>query len=319
MRVSVIIPNFNNAIYLGQCIDSVVNQGFDLVKEIIIVDDHSTDASWDILLKYKKKEPNKIFVFKNPNKGVQSARNYGYKKSSGEYIQWLDSDDILGPNKIRNQLKQLENKNSNIVSFCGWVHFSDNINDFIPKQNFTWKNYQNPLDFLVETWTLGSMIQTSCWLTPRKICDKISWDNKWLINQDGVYFMDVLLNCESIIFSLDSIVYYRLPSGDNISRKKNELVLNNLFSSYKYYEKILDLRDTYKTRNSLAVNYANFLAYIYPDYKDLQETAKKQIKLLGLKKIPNFGGKRFQILRFFLGLGISLKLSKLYNTTKRIK
>ena len=206
-----------------------------------------------------------------------------------------------------------------ISSFCGWVHFSDNINDFIPKQNFTWKNYQNPLDFLVETWTLGSMIQTSCWLTPRKICDKISWDNKWLINQDGVYFMDVLLNCESIIFSLDSIVYYRLPSGDNISRKKNELVLNNLFSSYKYYEKILDLRDTYKTRNSLAVNYANFLAYTYPEYKDLQETAKKQIKLLGLKKIPKFGGKRFQILRFFLGLGISLKLSKLYNTTKRIK
>ena len=316
MKVSVIIPNFNNAIYLSECIDSVVNQGFNVVKEIIIVDDHSSDASWHILSKYKKKYPNKIHIFKNSKKGVQSARNLGFEKSTGKYIQWLDSDDVLGPNKISNQLKSLVKKEKNVISFCGFVHFENDTKDLIPKPNIVWRNYNNPIDWLIDSWSGGGMGQTACWLTPRELCEKSFWDEKWIINQDGIYFLEIILKSKTILFTNNAMVYYRKPKITNISRQKSKPVLVSLLKSYKYYEKILKITDTKEIRKALAVNYANFIAYVYPNFKDLQSIAIKDILLLGLKKIPSFGGKRFRILRFFIGLYPAIKLSKKINLYK---
>ncbi|RXP45404.1 glycosyltransferase family 2 protein [Lutibacter sp. HS1-25] len=317
MKVSVIIPNFNNAIYLNACINSVINQGSDVIKEIIVVDDHSTDNSWEILLAFELNYPNIIKIFKNPKKGVQSARNFGFLQSTGQYIQWLDSDDILGTNKIKNQLEILSiNKSYDVMSFCGWVHFNDDINTVVPKPNKCWKNYEKPLEWLIDSWNGGGMMQTACWLTPRELCKDIYWDETLLKNQDGIYFFEIILKSKTLFFCNEAIVFYRQPQSTNISKQKSKLVLKSLFASYKYYEKILEVSDTPIIRKALATNYANLIAYIYPNYKDLHFDAKKQIELLGLKKIPSFGGKKFCILRFFLGIYPALKLSNKINNKR---
>ena len=104
--VSVIIPAYNKADYTISTINSVLNQTYSPI-EIIVVDDGSTDNTNEKLKKFK----NDIHYYYQENKGASSARNLGTKKSQGEYIAYLDCDDIYYPEKIEKSISQLEKNN----------------------------------------------------------------------------------------------------------------------------------------------------------------------------------------------------------------
>ena len=90
--LSIITPNYNNEMYLKDCFDGIVKQTYRPI-EVVIVDDCSSDNSRDIILEYVNSYPWMKSIFLKENKGVSNARNAGAKKSSGEYITFLDSDD----------------------------------------------------------------------------------------------------------------------------------------------------------------------------------------------------------------------------------
>ncbi|MBQ1312340.1 MAG: glycosyltransferase family 2 protein [Blautia sp.] len=92
--VSIILPVYNVAAYLPQCLDSLLSQTCKEL-EIIAVDDGSTDESGRILEEYKKREPQKLSVYHLENHGVSYARNFGFLHSSGDYVWFVDSDDVL--------------------------------------------------------------------------------------------------------------------------------------------------------------------------------------------------------------------------------
>ena len=92
--VSVVIPVYNCEEYIGECIDSVAEQTYDNI-EIIVVNDGSKDESENII-KDKKKRYRNILYYKQRNKGVSAARNLGIKKARGEYITFVDGDDLVG-------------------------------------------------------------------------------------------------------------------------------------------------------------------------------------------------------------------------------
>lgn len=107
-RVSVVIPVYNSEKTIKQAIDSVLKQtAFNEIKEIIIVDDGSTDSSNDIILDLIKKGQN-IKLYIQENKGAAFARNIGMKEASGEFIAFLDADDLWLPQKIERQLQILD-------------------------------------------------------------------------------------------------------------------------------------------------------------------------------------------------------------------
>ncbi len=94
--ISVIIPVYNTAEYLDQCVASVVNQSYrDL--EILLIDDGSTDGSAEKLRGWEKKDPRISIIQKEQNSGVSSSRNLGLQRATGEYIAFADSDDWLDP------------------------------------------------------------------------------------------------------------------------------------------------------------------------------------------------------------------------------
>lgn len=93
--VSVIIPVYNVEAYLAECLDSVLSQTFPSL-EILCIDDGSTDASGAILAQYAKKD-SRIRVITQKNRGLSGARNRGFAEATGEYILFLDSDDMLRP------------------------------------------------------------------------------------------------------------------------------------------------------------------------------------------------------------------------------
>ena len=95
-EVSVIIPIYNTEQYLAECLDSVVNQTLSDI-EIICVDDGSPDRSIDILMEYAAKD-DRIQIIRQENKGLPAARNAGLRVASGDYVYFVDSDDMLRMN-----------------------------------------------------------------------------------------------------------------------------------------------------------------------------------------------------------------------------
>ena len=115
-RVSVIVPVYNASEYLDDCIKSVINQSYGFKNiELILVNDGSKDNSLDICNSYASKYDN-ILVINKKNSGVSDTRNIGFSSSKGEYIMFLDSDDLISKDSIKYLSKFLdENKNVDFV------------------------------------------------------------------------------------------------------------------------------------------------------------------------------------------------------------
>lgn len=128
-KVSIVIPSFNHNAYVHQCIDSVLQQTY-LDKEIVVVDDGSTDGSLEILRGYGKA----IFLISQANRGTQAARNAAIAVSSGELIAILDSDDYWLPHKLAAQVALFEARPE-----LGLVYsFADTVNPAGERTNIGW-------------------------------------------------------------------------------------------------------------------------------------------------------------------------------------
>lgn len=117
--VSVIIPSYNASEFISDAIDSVLEQDYRPI-EIIVVDDGSTDSTREVVSKYEVQE---VKYYYKENGGVSSARNYGIKKSSGEFIRFVDADDFLLQGSIRSQVehaKTLKPEEISLGRYLSW-------------------------------------------------------------------------------------------------------------------------------------------------------------------------------------------------------
>ena len=100
--VSILIPLYNAEVYIAQTLDNCLAQTYPNI-EIIVVDDGSTDGSLVIAQRYEAEHDN-IKVLTQPNSGATRARNLAFEHAKGEYIQYLDADDLMSSNKIASQM-----------------------------------------------------------------------------------------------------------------------------------------------------------------------------------------------------------------------
>ena len=120
--ISVIVPVYNTEKYLGECVQSILNQIF-TDFELLLIDDGSTDQSGAICDTYALQDK-RVKVFHKENGGVSSARNMGLDEARGEWIVFVDSDDWVAPNMYSDMLKQAETTGSDLV-MCKKIYMSD--------------------------------------------------------------------------------------------------------------------------------------------------------------------------------------------------
>ena len=99
VKFSIIVPIYNAEKYLKECVDSVLLQTFNNY-EIVLVNDGSTDNSYEICVEYEKNFKEKIHIYTKKNEGLSATRNFGLSVCSGDYIIFLDSDDFIEPNSL---------------------------------------------------------------------------------------------------------------------------------------------------------------------------------------------------------------------------
>ncbi len=135
MLISVVLPTYNVKDYIGQCVDSLINQTYEDI-EILIVDDGSTDGTGDLCDALAKKD-NRIRVFHKENGGTHTARNLGIREAKGQYIMFLDPDDWLDLDTFEQLTARIKENDLDVVRF-GYVrefpdHTARKDNTFLPE------------------------------------------------------------------------------------------------------------------------------------------------------------------------------------------
>src|SRR5690606_27096496 len=126
------------------------------------------------------------------------ARNKAFELSTGDYIQYLDADDLLAPDKIASQIKLFEKYGDVVIVSGQWDRFYNNPEEAVFPDRFLDRDWDNPVDWLINSWEGKGMAQTAVWLTPRKLIEKAGpWNENLTINQDGEFFSRVLLEAKS--------------------------------------------------------------------------------------------------------------------------
>ncbi len=229
--IDIIIPNFNKAKYLEQCLKSIIDQTYKNWK-VYLVDDKSTDGSIEILNKFKNIDNINIFLLEQ-NKGPSHCRNLGIKNSNSDFITFLDSDDYWPQDKLEKQLSVML-KNSYYFTYTDFQFF---FNDKVSELKKT--NLPNFFDY--KSFTLHSTMSTSSIMLKRSFLKKNLFQN--VNHEDYLFKCDLLRNGDLAFKIKETYVYYRINNTNrssskikniinlwNINKKKNNL---SFFSNLK--------------------------------------------------------------------------------------
>ncbi len=210
--VSVIIPCHNAEKYILQTLASVFAQSY-TNYEIIVIDDGSTDTSYQLL---QDIEHEKLRVFTQENQGPSAARNHGMALAHGKYLQFLDSDDLLLPEKIEKQVILLETTQAD-VAYGNWFKFETNlagkeiISETITKQI----EGRAEIAVFISFWCPPAVL-----LYSKKIVDKIGkWNMKLPIIQDARFLLDAVLQGGKFVYADDFVAKYRVHQSGSVSTK----------------------------------------------------------------------------------------------------
>lgn len=231
--VSVVIPFFNEKNYFLECIQSVFSQSYKNL-EIIIVNDGSDTEYVEFLNNLEHEIPGKIFVYHKDNGGVGSARNFGIQKAKGEYISFIDADDIWLPNKIEHQINLVKKKKLNFIH-GSYLVLDENLKlqgKFIPNDI----NYEN----LLKSCDIG----LSTVLINKNLAKEFPFP-KISTKEDYVCWLKISKKVDYLYCDKEVVSYYR-KKKNSLSSKSITKILN-AFKVYNIYEGFGILKSIYYT------------------------------------------------------------------------
>lgn len=317
--VSVCIPAYNMESYIGRAIESVLGQSYTNL-EIIVVDDGSTDNTFRVTGDY---ENHGVRLFRQANKGAGAARNACLAAAGGDFVQFLDGDDLLSPDKIARQVELLADK-PGMVAVCSTIHFRDKTDHLAGSPSAYEESFlkdDGPPGFLSLLYGVfgnsGSMVQPNAWLTPMEVIKKAGpWNEELTLDDDGEFFCRVIAASAGVRKS-GGYNYYRKYAlqKTNLSALKQE---QHLESQYKA------ILSKLKTLETLGVDPAgidklrsrwlyDLLFRAYPEHVGLVSQLQEALKGLA---VPyefkfNFGSPAGKLIYRLLGWKAAKRLQLL--------
>lgn len=301
--VSILIPAFNAEKWIRDCIESALAQTWPF-KEIIIVDDGSTDKTCAVASDYTS--PNLILISQE-NRGASAARNRALSLAQGDYIQWLDADDILAPDKIAKQMEFGEaGQNSRILLSGVWGKFYhwQERSKFMP--NSLW-NDMEPVEWLLRKIDENLWMPPMTWLVSRKLTDMAGpWDESLSLDDDGEYFCRVLCNSEGVHFISEARCFKRATIGLSHDLTLNNNKLNSLsISLFSYIERLRLMEDSPRTRAACLKLLNRWVLYFYPERQDIYQRMILEAKELGGELSPPTLRKKYRWVQKIFGWKIA--------------
>jgi glycosyltransferase involved in cell wall biosynthesis len=283
--VSILIPAFNAGEWLADSLKSAIAQTWPN-KEIIVVDDGSKDGTLAIAQQLASSE---VIVLSQKNQGAAAARNAAFAASKGAYIQWLDADDLLAPDKIASQMavaQQCPSRRTLLSSGWGRFMYRCSRAAFVPTA--LWCDL-TPADWLFRKMSLNLHMQTATWLVTRELTEAAGpWNTKLLGDDDGEYFCRILLQSDGVRFVPDARVFYRMAGSSSLSyigqsSSKMEAQLRSMRLHIGY---LRSLEESERTRAACVQYLQNWVGNFYPEREDLVAEIQEMARELGGQVVP---------------------------------
>jgi len=298
--VSVIIPSYNCGKYIKEAIESVFSQTYKNF-EIIVIDDDSTDDTEYSLKEYI----GKITYFKQPHRGAASSRNEGLKRAKGDFIAFLDADDVWEKEKLEKQIKYLEEHPEAGMVYTDLYRIDMRTNRLLSRWSEVFPVKEG---FVFKDLIEKNFIQTSSTLMKKEVIECIGFfDETFKAYEDIDYWVRIAEKFK-IGYIPEPLVKYRMFPG-TLSQKPFWMAEGRLKVFEKHAHKIEDER---WKRKVLADIYSDFMIahYLFNDMKKAREYFYKAIKE-DIKVI--FRGRTMEtFLKTFLG-------AKVVNFLREIK
>ncbi|MEO0901495.1 MAG: glycosyltransferase, partial [Bacteroidota bacterium] len=246
VRLSIIIPAYNVADYILNCLDSLFNQG-DIIKqcEIIVINDGSTDNTLEVVKNYSKQR-DCIQIHTQPNAGVGAARNKGLDMAQGEYIYFLDPDDYLAKGVLSIIINKAEKKSLDLLAFNTKMTetYSDmesmgDLDQVVLSKVLSGVEYMGQFNYRNEIW----------WYILRKdflVTNEIRFiEGRWM--EDAIFTASVLLRVKKLMhLELDAHRYVKVPNSamNNTEDSHNiKIIYANAEAAVAYYDLIGSLEE----------------------------------------------------------------------------
>ena len=307
--VSILIPCYNAEQWIVETLESALAQTWSN-KEIIVVDDGSKDQSLEIV---KEFELRGIKVISQQNRGASAARNRALQEAQGDFIQYLDADDLLAPDKIKLQVELLSQEgNSSCVASGEWARFFNLPSEAKFISEPVWSD-MSPVDWLICSWEGGGMMHPAAWLIPRTIAQTAEyWNEALSLNDDGEYFCRVVLASKGVRFCSGAKSYYRSGLQGSLSSTTSPTAWKSAFHACELSSNhLLNKEDSPRTRKACATAFQRFIYAAYPNVPNLIEQAEVKVHFLGGSNLKPAGGYRFQFLSSFVGWKLARQFQKL--------
>ena len=307
--ISILIPMYNSSKTIKECLNKILEQNTNYI-EIILIDDNSTDDTYNVCSKYVK-EYNFIKLYKNDKKGVSTARNYGIKKSNGDYIIFIDSDDFLIDNAI-NEIK--ENLSGDMIIY-GFSYVNKNLKVLstvkdekyhVTKEEFVEKKLLKYID---------NSLMYSVWnkVFKRKIIEKnnLFFNENFNFNEDILFCLNYLKNCNNIV-NIDKSLYLYVCDTSGLSKKYNK---NNYIALNTVYNAVIEIYgdSTSKYLNNIFlykiledINKLSISSFEQQQKIELIKSIRNSKMFLDIKKYSNINDKNILIINL-----LSLRMYRL--------
>lgn len=296
MFVSICIPLFNSERYITSALDSVLGQTYPDF-EIIVVDDGSTDESGLVLQKYSAR----VRILKQANAGAAAARNAALRVSIGDYIFFMDADDVIGPDHIQALADKL-NGGLTIAS-APWARFFNCPSEAQFDERYIDENCSG-VDWLTKSWDNAlPMMQPGMFLLPRALLDRLGgWDERLSLIDDFEFYARMISACDRVRFAPDARLYYRSGILGSLSGQKSRAAVESqLLSLTLGTGHLLKAEDSPQTRRACANVLQAFEYEHYPNHSDLRAEIRARVAKLGGADITPSGPPGFHKLRPWIG------------------
>lgn len=212
--ISVIVPVYNIELYLDRCISSILNQKYNNI-ELLLIDDGSTDSSLDICKKWEQRD-DRVRVFQQENSGVSVARNVGIENSHGQYISFIDGDDVVDAN-IYSKFEEFYKAGVDLIRFrCKTFYGKFGVKS----QNYVegllnFENLYDKYEIFFKGNTFGSVCFT---LFKKEIISNIRFDAKYRYGEDYLFYFYILEKVKTAYIS-DEVLYFYMINYSSATRK----------------------------------------------------------------------------------------------------
>ncbi len=303
--VSVLIPCYNAASTIGETLTSVLAQTWPHI-EIIVVDDGSSDESAAVAATFGG---DKIRILCQANRGQTAALNVALRCARGEFVQYIDADDLISPDKIALQMQRLTAE-PDCVASAEWGRFRHRAQDARFEPETVWRDLA-PLDWLAGARARGAdMMFPALWLMPMALVRRIGpWREDLTLNNDAEYFTRALLAARRVLFCPGARCYYRSGSPSSLSGRKSPAAWASQFQVLDLCEShVLAREDSERIRRGFALSWRHLAHGAYPYDSALAERALARAAQLHDIRVAPDGGPAFRLAARLVGWRLARRL-----------